>query len=151
MGARDGMTMNLKPKRNLLQKSIQTAEALLLLAVLASGCGEEPASKSLTPSPAAAPSPVSQNRNVKLTNCRFQTASPVYSYGQKIQPNPIVCGEGKPTSAQLLSNSVLPTGLVFSNQTLSGTASEKMSKIPYTFYLENEIGYVLTTLTITIQ
>ncbi len=70
-----------------------------------------------------------------------------------IQPNKIVCEAGVPKKVTLLSATPLPSGLQFSSseQSLIGTANEKVIQAPYEFYLENDAGYTRIRLMITIQ
>lgn len=91
--------------------------------------------------------------NTKFKNCRFQVPNPVYTYGSSIVPNPILCDEGVARSVSLLSANPLPSGLSFSMAQLSlvGTASEKMTSAPYDFYIENEAGYAILKMQITVK
>ena len=91
--------------------------------------------------------------NSKLTNCRFTTSSPSYTFNNKIAPNVIRCDEGVPKRVEILTPNPLPAGLELdANQlALVGTAKEKVSQANYVVYLENEAGYVKIPLKITVQ
>jgi len=91
--------------------------------------------------------------NSKLKNCRFQSTNPTYPFGSTIQPNPILCDEGVPRKVELLTPSPLPSGVQFSMDQLSlvGTANERVIQAPYEFYLENESGYLIIKIQISIQ
>jgi hypothetical protein len=89
----------------------------------------------------------------KLKNCRFQTANPVYSQGQRIPDNRISCDEGVPRSVQILGPTPLPSGLQFSMDKIAliGTPAEKISNGNYSFYLENEAGYMVLKMALTVK
>lgn len=91
--------------------------------------------------------------NSKLKNCRFKFPSPTYSFGATIEPNLILCDEGVPKKVEILTPAPLPSGIQFSANTLSinGTANERVVQAPYDFYLENESGYVIIKIQISIQ
>jgi hypothetical protein len=91
--------------------------------------------------------------NSKLKNCRFQSTNPNYSFGSTIAPNAILCEEGVPKKVELLTPSPLPSGVQFSMDQLSliGTANERVIQAPYEFYLENESGYLIIKIQISIQ
>ncbi len=91
--------------------------------------------------------------NTKLQNCHFKNPAPTYTYGATITPNPIVCDSGVATAVSLVSASPLPTNMQFSMDqlALTGIASEKMSQIPYQFYVENQSGYVILNLQLTVK
>ncbi len=91
--------------------------------------------------------------NSKLKNCRFEVENPTYSYGAAIVPNRILCDEGVARAVSLLSPTPLPAGLSFSLAELAlvGTASEKMTSAPYQFYIENEAGYLILKMRITVK
>ena len=89
-----------------------------------------------------------------LVNCHFQTQKATYSFNTTIKPNPITCDNGGvPRTVQVLSPAPLPPGLEFDATKLAlvGTATEKQALSPYKFYLENEAGYVIINLQITVQ
>ncbi len=89
----------------------------------------------------------------KMKNCRFQTSNPVYSQGQRITDNRISCDEGVPRSVQILGPTPLPSGLQFSMDKIAliGTPAEKISNGNYSFYLENEAGYVVLKMALTVK
>lgn len=88
-----------------------------------------------------------------LKNCRFETPNPTYTYGQTIPPNPVICQEGAIKSVSVLNANPLPSGLAFSTaqMSLTGTASERMTASPYQFYIENEAGYVILKMQLTVK
>ena len=89
----------------------------------------------------------------KLKNCRFQTPNPVYTQGQRITNNRISCDEGVPRSVQILGPTALPSGLQFSMDQIAliGTPGEKISNGNYSFYLENEAGYIILKMALTVK
>lgn len=91
--------------------------------------------------------------NAKLTNCRFKFATPSYTFGSTIEQNIILCDEGVPRKVEILTPAPLPSGIQFSHNTLSliGTANERVVQAPYDFYLENESGYTIIKIQISIQ
>ena len=91
--------------------------------------------------------------NSKLKNCHFKFQTPSYTFGSTIEPNIIMCEEGIPTAVTVLTPALLPSGIQFSMSTLSltGTANERVVQAPYDFYLENESGYVIIKIQISIQ
>jgi hypothetical protein len=91
--------------------------------------------------------------NTKFQNCRFQTAAPTYGVNSTITPNPIVCDAGVAKAVQLISTTPLPQGIIFSSDTLSlvGTPTVAMASTIFDFYIENESGYVILPLTITVK
>lgn len=91
--------------------------------------------------------------NTKLKNCRFKFTAPNYAFGSSIEPNPIQCDEGVPKKVEILTPSPLPSGIQFSSSVLSliGTANERVIQAPYEFYLENESGYSIIKIQISIQ
>ena len=91
--------------------------------------------------------------NTKLKNCHFKFQAPSYAFGATIEPNLIMCDEGVPTKVEVLTPALLPSGIQFSPNTLSliGTANERVVQAPYDFYLENESGYVIIKIQISIQ
>ena len=91
--------------------------------------------------------------NSKFKNCRFENENPEYSYGTRIAPNRILCDEGVARAVSLLSPNPLPAGLSFSLAELAlvGTASEKRTAAPYQFYMENEAGYLILKMRITVK
>ena len=129
---------------------LQAVIALLGFTVCFSSCSKQ------APAPAANGTPTVETDAVSapaMKNCQFKNQKPVYAFNSTIQPNPIVCDDGFPRTVQVLSPSPLPAGLSFNAPTLSlvGTATEKMAQGPYKFYLENEAGYTIINLTITVQ
>jgi hypothetical protein len=88
-----------------------------------------------------------------LKNCRFETPNPTYTYGQPIRPNPVICDEGAVRSVSVLNANPLPSGLSFSSGQMSlvGTASERTAATPYQFYLENEAGYAILKMQLTVK
>jgi hypothetical protein len=121
------------------------------LGLLATACSKQQANDTGgTGTPMVETFPIS---NSKLTNCHFQVAAPTYSVGSAITPNPIQCDQGVPTNVQVLNVAPLPTGLLFSMDQLSltGTSAQKLSQTPYQFYLENEAGYVIITMQLTVN
>ena len=91
--------------------------------------------------------------NSEMKNCHFKDPNPTYTFGQNIPPNPIQCDQGVPRSVQILNPNALPTGLQFSGNQLSlvGSASERVTASPYRFYLENESGYVVLKMLLTVK
>ncbi|MBU6153825.1 MAG: hypothetical protein KGP28_05940 [Bdellovibrionales bacterium] len=91
--------------------------------------------------------------NSKLKNCRFEVENPTYTYGSAITPNRILCDEGVARAVSLLSQTPLPAGLSFSQAELAlvGTASEKVTAAAYQFYIENEAGYLILKMRITVK
>jgi hypothetical protein len=91
--------------------------------------------------------------NTKFQNCRFQTPAPTYGVNSTITPNPIVCDAGVAKMVKLISTTSLPQGLVFSSDTLSlvGTPTVATKSTVFDFYIENEAGYVILPLTITVK
>jgi hypothetical protein len=91
----------------------------------------------------------------KLENCRFKNPAPTYAFNSSIEANTILCDEGVPTKVELLTPNPLPNGIEFSmNQNLlglTGTAKERVIGAPYEFYLENEAGYQIIKLTLTVK
>ncbi len=88
-----------------------------------------------------------------LKNCRFGNPNPTYTFGKPIPPNPVICEEGAVKSVSLLNANPLPSGLSFSTaqMSLTGTASERTTSAPYQFYLENEAGYVILKMQLTVK
>lgn len=88
-----------------------------------------------------------------LKNCRFQNPNPTYTYGQMIPPNPVICDEGAVKNVSVLNANPLPSGLSFSTAQMSlvGTASERVASAPYQFYLENEAGYIVLKMQLTVK
>jgi hypothetical protein len=103
-----------------------------------------------TPFPAVQSFPIEASQ---LKNCRFQTANPVYSQGQRITDNRISCDQGVPRSVQILGPTALPSGLQFSMDKIAlvGTPGEKITSANYSFYLENEAGYVILKMALTVK
>ncbi len=135
------------------QKSNRMIRGLCAMLVLVSLNACSRAKDELTggnPFPAVQTFPIEAS---KLKNCRFQTANPVYSQGQRITDNRISCDEGVPRSVQLLGPTPLPTGLQFSMDKIAliGTPGEKITNGNYSFYLENEAGYVILKMALTVK
>jgi hypothetical protein len=88
-----------------------------------------------------------------LKNCRFETPNPTYTYGQAIRSNPVICDEGAVRSVSVLNTNPLPSGLSFSTGQMSlvGTASERIPTTAYQFYLENEAGYAILKMQLTVK
>ncbi len=125
--------------------------ALALLILTLVSCSKQDRKPLSTPAnPIVETFPISSGQ---FQNCRFENPSPTYSFGSAITPNPIICDQGVATSVQLLTPSPLPSGIQFKLGSLSlvGTANEKVQKAPYQFYIENEAGYQLLKIQITIQ
>jgi hypothetical protein len=91
--------------------------------------------------------------NFKFKNCHFLNPTPSYTFGAKITPNIIQCDEGVAKSVQPLNPAKLPAGIYFDPAQLAlvGTANERVVQAPYDFYLENESGYVIIKIQISIQ
>jgi hypothetical protein len=89
----------------------------------------------------------------KLENCRFKDPAPTYSFNSTIELNAIQCDDGVPRTVQVLTPNGLPNGLEFTYSPLGlhGTAKERVVAAPYEFYLENEAGYQIIRMTITIK
>ena len=130
---------------------MKIALGIALFFIFSMGCSKQQQSASVpAPQPTVETFPIS---NSKLTNCRFQSAAPTYVSGTTIKPNPIICDQGVPTSVQVLNPNPLPAGIVFSKDQLSltGTSTVKLAQTPYQFYLENEAGYVIINLQLTVK
>lgn len=117
---------------------------------IVSGCSKTPDQAPNPTEPVVESFPA---QNAKFKNCHFKVAFPVYSLNSAIAPNPIQCDEGVAKTVQLLSANALPAGLMFSTASLSlvGTPTEKTAIAPYNFYLENEAGYVIIQLNLTVK
>ena len=91
--------------------------------------------------------------NTQFKNCHFHDQTPSYSVNTAITPNYISCDEGVAKSVQLLSATALPAGLSFDMGTLSlvGTATEKITNAAFDFYIENEAGYLILHLVLTVK
>ena len=125
--------------------------ALIALMVLAVSC-----SKGNTGQSDADGTPIVESfpiQNTKFKNCNFHLAAPTYSVNAAIAPNVISCDEGVAKTVQLLSSAKLPVGLSFNLATLSliGTPIEKVANAPFDFYIENEAGYVILHLNLTVK
>lgn len=123
----------------------------LAVALLGAGCSKPNESN---PIQQDAPTPETQTITTdQLKNCRFQNPKITYAYQSKITPNPIICDQGVPRKVELISPTPLPSGLLFSMNELSlvGTANEKVIKAPFQYYLQNEAGYVIVKLEITVN
>jgi hypothetical protein len=88
-----------------------------------------------------------------LMNCRFKNPTPIYTVGSPITPNSILCDEGVATSVSLLNATPLPSGLSFSMPQLSliGTPTQKIPQTLFQFYIENESGYVILKMQMTVK
>ena len=126
--------------------------ALLFSALIAfSACSKKDAAREPSGKPTVSETfPI---ENSKLTNCHFKNQNPTYSFQSTIEPNPISCDDGVPRKVELLTPTPLPNGLQFAANQLSlvGTAGEKVVGAPYEFYLENEAGYAIIKLHITVK
>jgi len=91
--------------------------------------------------------------NSELKNCHFKDQNPTYTFGQTIPQNPIQCDQGVPRSVQILNPNPLPNGIQFSMNQLSlvGTANERVASAPYRFYIENESGYLILKMLLTVK
>ena len=130
---------------------ILPAIATLIICLLTTGCSKENLDKIYRNQPGEVDSlPI---ENSKLKNCRFQSITPSYAYGTAITPNPIICEEGVAKKVEILTPNPLPSGIQFSQDQLSliGTANERVIQAPYEFYLENESGYTIIKIQISIQ
>lgn len=125
--------------------------ALILSLIFLSSCTKEgPKNNRPTSSMNSESFPIA---NSKLKNCHFKFPKPTYTFGSTIEPNVIQCDEGVPKKVEVLTVAPLPSGIQFSPSTLSltGTANERVAQAPYEFYLENEAGYVIIKIQISIQ
>ncbi len=143
------------PRGSIMAKgfaAIKSKSAFLIACVLlsATGCAKATSQDPtyLTPDPETYPI-----ENSQLMNCRFKEPKPVYSLNSKINPNPILCDEGVATKVELLSINTLPAGLQFSMDSLSliGSATQKVASTTYQFYIENEAGYLILNLSLTVK
>jgi PBP1b-binding outer membrane lipoprotein LpoB len=91
--------------------------------------------------------------NTKFKNCNFHDQAPSYTVNSAIAPNVISCDEGVAKTVTLLSAAKLPIGLAFdmSKLALTGTPTEKVTDAPYDFYIENEAGYLILHLNLTVK
>jgi hypothetical protein len=91
--------------------------------------------------------------NTKLKNCKFKIPTPSYAFNASIEANPIICEEGVAKKVQLLTPNKLPNGLRFAPEQLSltGSANERVVNAPYEFYLENEAGYTIVKILLTVK
>jgi PBP1b-binding outer membrane lipoprotein LpoB len=91
--------------------------------------------------------------NTEFKNCNFHVTAPSYALNSAITPNYISCDEGVAKSVQLLSATALPNGLSFDLGTLSlvGTPTTAIAATPYDFYIENEAGYLILRLNLTVK
>jgi hypothetical protein len=144
------MTSRMLPSLKLSMSLKIWALGFTILFFFATGCSKQQAADAPAAQPTVETFPIS---NSKLTNCHFQTATATYSSGAAIAPNPIICAQGVPTSVQVLNPTPLPSGIAFSMDQLSltGTSTVKLAQTPYQFYLENEAGYVIINLQLTVQ
>ena len=125
--------------------------ALLLATLLLQAC-----SKSNSDQPVGAQIPTVESfpiANTQFKNCTFKEQTPTYSANAAITPNYISCDEGVAKAVQLLSGAKLPAGLRFDLGTLSlvGTPTEKVTAAPFDFYIENEAGYLILHMAITVK
>jgi hypothetical protein len=122
----------------------------MLLAALTSCSKAKDAPTEGNPFPAVQTFPI---ENSQLKNCRFAVPNPVYTLNQKIADNKISCDEGVPRTVQTLGTGALPSGIQFSMDklALTGTPGERMSSGNYSFYLENESGYVILKMSLTVK
>jgi hypothetical protein len=124
---------------------------VLLITISLAACSKQkPSSATAAPFPSVQSFPISSS---VLTHCHFKDPNPVYTFGAAIPANPVLCDEGAIRAVTLLSPTPLPSGLSFSLDQLSliGTASEKTNAAPYQFYAENEAGYTILKIQITIK
>ena len=131
-------------------KPIQSLLFIVLMAITLS-CSKQKSAGSTGFQPSLGETfPVSSS---VLKNCHFQETQPIYFSGQSITANPILCEEGVARSVTLLTPAALPTGLAFSMSQLSltGTPTEKSLSAPYEFYIENEAGYAILKMQITVK
>ncbi len=127
------------------------AFATLIFCLINTGCSKEDLGKLSRAQPGDVESIPLENS--KLKNCRFQSITPSYAYGTNIPANPILCDEGVAKKVEILTPNPLPSGIQFSQDQLSliGTANERVIQAPYEFYLENESGYAIIKIQISIQ
>ena len=132
-------------------KKFKFAFFILLSMAMLSACSKQSDSTpSTTPGVFPQTFPIS---STVLSNCRFKNPNPIYTLGASITPNPILCDEGVATSVSLLNPNPLPSGLTFSTPQLSliGTPTQKSNPTLYQFYVENESGYVILKMQITVK
>ncbi len=128
-----------------------TYNALLALLLALTSCSKATtANNTATPIPDVETFPITAG---KLTNCRFQNPSPTYTFQSTIAANPILCENGVPRKVELLTPTDLPTGMMFSmNQlSLTGVANQRVTGAPYQYYIENEAGYMIINLQVTVK
>jgi hypothetical protein len=132
------------------QAIASSAFLLASLALLSTGCSKDATTAATVTPQSVETFPL---ENTVLTGCDFQTPNPTYAFNSTIAPNPIVCKAGVARTVTLISPGLLPSGLKFDPTQLSlvGVANEKMVAVPYTYYVENEAGYIILKLTITIK
>ena len=133
----------------------KTLILLLILSAALLSCSQTNSNPPAS-NPAPAPPPVVESyalENTAFKNCHFADIAPSYSLNVPITPNKIQCDEGVAKKVELLTPAILPSGLSFSLATLSlvGTPSEKANKVPFDFYIENESGYSILHLTLTVK
>jgi hypothetical protein len=124
---------------------------ILFLALGISSCSKDKdSSAGDTPIPNVEAFPITAE---KLSSCHFQNPSPTYTYQAPITANPILCKDGVPKKVELLTPTLLPSGLQFSmdNLSLTGVANEKTAQTPYQYYVENEAGYMIINLNVTVK
>ncbi len=78
---------------------------------------------------------------------------PSYTVGQTITANRILCDEGVATKIEVLTPTPLPKGLTLdlASRSLIGKPEERVIQAPYQIYLENEAGYLVISLTLTVR
>jgi hypothetical protein len=134
-----------------IQSNILSTTLLLLSVILNSSCSKENQNaRRVIQSGDSESIPI---ENSKLVNCRFSNPNPSYSFGSTITPNTIICDEGVAKKVEQLTPSPLPSGIQLNSESLSlsGTANERVIQAPYEFYLENEAGYTIIKIQISIQ
>jgi len=133
-----------------LHRMVRGLTAILVLTSVVSCSRAKDQLSDGNPFPAVQSFPIEAS---KFKNCRFQTANPVYSQGQRIADNRISCEEGVPRSVQILGPTALPAGLQFSMEKLAlvGIPGEKVSNSNYSFYVENESGYIILKMALTVK
>jgi hypothetical protein len=132
------------------------AKGIAILALALTGLALTSCSKKAPDQSTAYSPPVAEGyavENTKFKNCHFKVAAPTYSVNAAIAPNAIQCDEGVAKKVEVLSTSALPAGLTFSMGTLSlvGTPTEKVTNAPFDFYIENEAGYLILHMALTVK
>ncbi len=139
-----------------MAKGFAHSRKAFLGALFMGALGLQACSKDKDTGPAANQGPDVEKFPIAATqfkNCHFKDTSPTYTLNGVIPPNPIECDEGVAKKVELLTTNPLPNGLRFSMDQLSltGTAGEKIASAPYQFYIENEAGYVILNLNLTVK